>query len=97
CPHHFELYLSQPHSYKELPIRYAELAKLYRYEQSGELSGLQRVRSFTLADAHIIARESQADDEINKVLDLIEYLADIFTLKQGEDYYYRLSLGDRSD
>jgi threonyl-tRNA synthetase len=97
CPHHFELYLSQPHSYKELPMRYAELAKLYRYEQSGELSGLQRVRTFTLADAHIIARESQAEDEINGVLDLIEFIADKFQLEHGKDYHYRLSLGDRED
>src|SRR3954465_6742668 len=64
CPHHFELYLSKPHSYRELPIRIAELAKLYRYEQSGELMGLQRVRSFCLSDAHIIcASEQQAADE----------------------------------
>lgn len=97
CPHHFELYLSQPHSYKELPMRYAELAKLYRYEQSGELSGLQRVRTFTLADAHIIARESQAEEEINKVLDLIEFIAEKFHLEPGKDYHYRLSLGDRED
>ncbi len=97
CPHHFELYLSHMHSYKELPIRYAELGKLYRYEQSGELSGLQRVRSFTLADAHIIARKDQAEEEINKVLDLIEFIADAFHLEAGKDYHYRLSLGDRTD
>ncbi|HEX7017517.1 MAG TPA: threonine--tRNA ligase [Patescibacteria group bacterium] len=97
CPHHFELYDHQPHSYKELPLRYAELAKLYRYEQSGELSGLQRVRSFCLADAHIIAMKSQAESEIHGVLDLIEYIADVFGLKAGENYSYRLSLGDRSD
>ena len=97
CPHHFELYLRKPHSYKELPIRFAELAKLYRYEQSGELAGLQRVRVFTLADAHIIARRDQAREEINRVLDLIEYVADAFGLKPGKDYHYRLSLGDRND
>ncbi len=97
CPHHFELYLSKPHSYKELPMRYAELAKLYRYEQSGELAGLQRVRTFTLADAHIIARRDQAEEEINGVLDLIEFIADKFHLEFGKDYHYRLSLGDRSD
>lgn len=97
CPHHFELYLSHQHSYKELPLRFAELAKLYRYEQSGELSGLQRVRTFCLADAHIIAMKSQAEQEINGVLDLIEYLAGIFGLKPGQDYHYRLSLGDRND
>src|SRR3990167_11520461 len=54
CPHHFQLYLSRPRSYRELPMRIAELAQLYRYEQSGELMGLQRVRTFCLADAHII-------------------------------------------
>src|SRR3990170_7673612 len=88
CPHHFELYLNKPHSYKELPIRYAELGKLYRYEQSGELAGLQRVRTFTLADAHIIARRDQATEEINNVLDLIEYIADVFKLAKGTDYHY---------
>jgi len=97
CPHHFELYDSQPHSYKELPMRFAELAKLYRYEQSGELSGLLRVRSFCLADAHIIAMKSQAEAEIKGVLELIEYIAGIFGLKAGEHYHYRLSLGDRAD
>lgn len=97
CPHHFELYLDKLHSYRELPVRYAELAKLYRYEQSGELAGLQRVRSFTLADAHIIARKDQAEEEVNKVLDLIEFIADKFQLEFGKDYHYRLSLGDRKD
>ncbi len=97
CPHHFELYLSRPHSYKELPMRIAELAKLYRYEQSGELSGLQRVRSFCLADAHIVCRREQAESEINGVIDLIEFIAGMFGLKAGENYHYRLSLGDRSD
>lgn len=97
CPHHFELYLSKPHSYKELPIRYAELAQLYRYEQSGELSGLQRVRTFCLADAHIIARRSQAETEINGVLDLIEHITKVLGLEEGVHYHYRLSLGDRAN
>lgn len=97
CPHHFELYLSKPHSYKELPMRLAELAKLYRYEQSGELSGLLRVRSFCLADAHIVAMPSQAEQELHGVLDLIEHIAAVFGLKAGENYSYRLSLGDRND
>lgn len=97
CPHHFELYLSRPRSYRELPIRYAELAKLYRYEQSGELMGLQRVRSFCLADAHIIARADQVGGEINRVLDLIERMASTLGLKMGINYWYRLSLGDRQD
>lgn len=98
CPHHFELYLDKPHSYRELPMRIAELAKLYRYEQSGELMGLQRVRSFCLADAHIIcASEEQAVEEIAKALDLIEYVAGVFGLKQGTNFRYRLSLGDRAN
>ena len=98
CPHHFELYLSQPHSYRELPIRLAELAQLYRYEQSGELMGLQRVRTFCLADAHIIcASEEQAVEEAGRALDLIEYVSGVLGLKLGEDYRYRLSLGDRAN
>lgn len=98
CPHHFELYLREPHSYRDLPIRYAELAKLYRYEQSGELMGLQRTRSFCLSDAHVVcASEEQAIDEIHKALDLIEYANGVLGLKMGEDYTYRLSLGDRAN
>lgn len=98
CPHHFELFLSRPHSYRELPLRIAEVAKLYRYEQSGELMGLQRVRSFCLSDAHIIcATEEQAVEEIGKALDLIEHVADIFGFVKGKEYWYRLSLGDRSN
>lgn len=96
CPHHFQLYLQKPRSYRELPMRIAELAQLYRYEQSGELMGLQRVRTFCLADAHIIcASEEQAMQEISSALDLIEHMAGIFGLNLGEHYSYRLSLGDR--
>ncbi len=98
CPHHFELYLSKPHSYRELPMRIAELAQLYRYEQSGELMGLQRVRTFCLADAHIIcASEEQAVEEIGKALDLIEYVTSVFGLTLDKDYRYRLSLGSRTN
>ncbi|MSU45115.1 MAG: threonine--tRNA ligase [Candidatus Zambryskibacteria bacterium] len=98
CPHHFELYLSKPHSYRELPMRIAELAKLYRYEASGNLSGLVRVRSFCLADSHIIcADKEQAKFEVASVLELIEEVAGTFGLKKGEDFWYRLSLGDRND
>lgn len=98
CPHHFELYANRPRSYRELPLRIAELAKLYRYEGSGELSGLVRVRSFCLADAHIIcADKDQAGEEVGKALDLIEHIATIFGLKLGDNYSYRLSLGDRQD
>lgn len=97
CPHHFQLYASRPHTYKELPIRIAELAKQFRYEKSGELTGLMRVRSFCLADAHIICTKEQATGEINNVLDLIEYSAAALGLAKGENYRYRLSLGDRAD
>lgn len=98
CPHHFELYLSRPRSYRELPMRIAELAKLYRYEQSGELMGLQRVRTFELSDAHIVcASEEQAADEAGKALDLIDHMASVFGLVYGVDYRYRLSLGDRTN
>ena len=98
CPHHFELYLSKPRSYRDLPMRIAELAKLYRYANSGNLVGLIRVRSFCLADSHIIcADDNQARDEIFKVLDLIQYIASKFGLKKGEDFWYRLSLGNRKD
>ncbi len=98
CPHHFELYLSKPRSYRELPMRIGELAKLYRYEQSGELSGLLRVRGFCLADAHIICKDAeQAGSEVNGALDLIEYVCAVFGLKPGTDFWYRLSLGDRAN
>jgi threonyl-tRNA synthetase len=97
CPHHFELYASKPRSYKELPFRIAELAKQFRYEKSGELTGLIRVRSFCLADSHIICQPDQAMDEINAVLDLIEYVSATLGLDTGDNYRYRLSLGDRKD
>lgn len=98
CPHHFELYLSKPHSYKELPIRIAELAKLYRYEKSGELTGLMRVRSFCLADSHIIcADELQVENEAMNVLDLIEYIAKTLGLEMYKNYRYHLALGDKND
>ncbi|OGH18286.1 MAG: threonine--tRNA ligase [Candidatus Levybacteria bacterium RIFCSPLOWO2_01_FULL_37_20] len=97
CPHHFMLYKSTPHSYKELPVRLAEISPQFRYEKSGELTGLMRVRMFTLSDAHIIARPDQAEEEINNVLDLIESVNSKFGLVKGKDYKYRLSLGDRND
>lgn len=98
CPHHFQLFLSKPRSYRELPMRIAELAQLYRYEQSGELMGLQRVRTFCLADAHIMcANEEQAISEIGGALDLIEYAAGVFGLTLGTHYRYRLSLGNRKN
>jgi threonyl-tRNA synthetase len=98
CPHHFQIYLNEPRSYRDLPMRIAELAKLYRYEASGELSGLVRVRTFCLADAHIIcAGKEQAIAEVALALDLIEHIASVFGLARDNDYWYRLSLGDRAD
>lgn len=98
CPHHFQLYADKPRSYRELPMRIAELAKLYRYEGSGELAGLVRVRSFCLADAHIICKDKeQASAEVGQALNLIEHMASVFGLSLGKDYSYRLSLGDRSN
>ncbi|MEK7653464.1 MAG: threonine--tRNA ligase [Patescibacteria group bacterium] len=97
CPHHFELYLSRPRTYKELPLKIAELAKQFRYEKSGELSGLMRVRSFCLADSHIVCRLDQAKEQINEALDLIEYVASVMGIKKGENFRYRLSLGDRKE
>ena len=94
CPHHFALFMSRPRSYRELPIRYAEMASLYRYEKSGELTGLIRVREFVLADSHNFVRKIQAADEINFVLDLIEYISGVLGLKVEQDFVYRLSLGD---
>jgi len=97
CPHHYQLYLAKPRSYRELPYRIAELAKQFRYEKSGELTGLIRVRSFCLADSHIICKKEDVESEINSVLDLIEDMAKIFGLERGRDYRYRLSIGDKKD
>ncbi|MCX6760044.1 MAG: threonine--tRNA ligase [Candidatus Nealsonbacteria bacterium] len=97
CPHHYQIYTSKPKSYKELPFRIAELSKLFRYEKSGELTGLIRVRSFCLADAHIICQKEKAVDEINGALNLIEDSAIALGIKPGIDFSYRLSLGDRRD
>ena len=97
CPHHYQLFSAKQRSYRELPFRIAELAKLFRYEKSGELTGLVRVRSFCLADAHIICAKDQAIKEIGQVLDLIEFCSRALGLKKGKDYRYRLSLGERND
>ena len=97
CPHHYMYYASRPRSYRELPFRIAELAKQFRYEKSGELTGLMRVRLFCLADSHIICQKEQAVSEINNVLDLIEHVAGVLGLEKGANYRYRLSLGDRKD
>jgi threonyl-tRNA synthetase len=97
CPHHFMFYKSEPHSYRDLPYRIGEIAHQYRYEKSGELSGLTRVRMFCLADAHIIAAKDQAKQVIKEVLELIDFINETLGLVKGKDYRYRLSLGDRAD
>lgn len=97
CPHHFILYSDKKRSYRELPMRIAELARLFRYEKSGELTGMVRVISFCLADAHIVCTEDQAKSELKAVIDLIEYVAKVLGLKKGEDFSYCLSLGDRNN
>ena len=92
CPHHCEIYKSSPRSYKDLPIRFSEFGTVYRYEQSGELHGLTRVRSFTQDDAHMFVRQEQLKDEFKKVIDLILYVFKIFKF---EDYTAQISLRDK--
>jgi threonyl-tRNA synthetase len=94
CPHHCEIYSSRPHSYKELPIRYAEFGTVYRYEMSGELHGLTRVRGFTQDDAHIFCRPDQLKEEFTKVIDIILYL---FKALDFTDYTAQISLRDPED
>lgn len=91
CPHQFIIYKSRPHSYKELPIRYAEVARLFRNEKSGELMGLTRIRQFTLSDAHIICRPEQVEEEFAKVLQFIEYITKTL---QIDGLWYRFSKWD---
>ena len=97
CPYHFALFKSRPRSYHEMPVSFAEISPQFRYEKSGELSGLMRVRMFTLADAHIITQPEKAKDEIKAVLDLIDFVNNRFGMVKGADYRYRLSLGDRKE
>ncbi len=80
CPHHHQIYMMKPHSYRELPIRLFEYGTVYRYEQSGELNGLTRVRGFTQDDAHIYCTRDQLKDEIKGVVDIIRYFFDIFDM-----------------
>lgn len=91
CPHHFMMYKEKLHSYRELPIRIAELGNMYRYEQSGELSGLSRVRSMTLNDAHIFCTVEQIQQEVASVLEMID---EAYRKLGFTDYWYRLSLRD---
>ena len=91
CPHHCEIYKVRPRSYKDLPIRYAEFGTVYRYEQSGELHGLTRVRGFTQDDAHIFCRPDQVKDEFKKVIDLVLYVLEALGF---DDYTAQVSLRD---
>lgn len=91
CPHHCEIYKHKPHSYKELPIRYAEFGTVYRYEQSGELHGLTRVRGFTQDDAHIFCRPDQVKEEFIKVIDLVLH---VFSALGFKDFTAQISLRD---
>jgi threonyl-tRNA synthetase len=91
CPHHCELYKFKPRSYKDLPVRFAEFGTVYRYEQSGELHGLTRVRGFTQDDAHLFCRPDQIKDEFKKVIDIIFI---IFKALNFENYSAQISLRD---
>ena len=91
CPHHCEIYKARPWSYKELPIRYAEFGTVYRYEQSGELHGLTRVRGFTQDDAHIFCTPDQLDQEFKNVIDLVLY---VFKSLGFENFQAQVSIRD---
>ena len=91
CPHHCEIYKFKPRSYKDLPVRYAEFGTVYRYEQSGELHGLTRVRGFTQDDAHIFCRPDQVKEEFVKVVDLVLY---VLKALHFEDFTAQISLRD---
>lgn len=91
CPHHCEIYKSKPRSYKDLPVRYAEFGTVYRYEQSGELHGLTRVRGFTQDDAHIFCRQDQVKEEFAKVIDLVLH---VFGALGFGDFTAQVSLRD---
>lgn len=91
CPHHCEIYKSKPHSYRDLPLRLAEFGTVYRYEQSGELHGLTRVRGFTQDDAHIFCTSEQVKNEFIKVIDLVLY---VFNALDFKDYTAQISLRD---
>ncbi|MEO6845574.1 MAG: threonine--tRNA ligase [Ginsengibacter sp.] len=94
CPHHCEIYKSSPRSYKDLPLRLAEFGTVYRYEQSGELHGLTRVRGFTQDDAHLFCMPGQVKDEFKKVIDLVLYT---FSSLGFNDYTAQISLRDKND
>ncbi|RYZ51813.1 MAG: threonine--tRNA ligase [Sphingobacteriales bacterium] len=94
CPHHCEIYKSQPRSYRDLPLRLAEFGTVYRYEQSGELHGLTRVRGFTQDDAHLFCQPDQVKEEFKKVIDLVMY---VFTSLDFQNFTAQISLRDQED
>jgi len=94
CPHHIQIYANDQHSYRDLPVRIAELATQYRYEKSGELSGLSRVRAMCLNDAHIFCTPAQVKEEIKKVVEMVQAA---YRKLNITDYSYRLSLHDASN
>ncbi|WP_432732375.1 threonine--tRNA ligase [Staphylococcus capitis] len=94
CPHHMMIYNNKPHSYRELPIRIAELGTMHRYEASGAVSGLQRVRGMTLNDSHIFVRPDQIKEEFKRVVNMIQEVYEDFGFK---DYTFRLSYRDPED
>ena len=94
CPHHCEIYKTQPRSYKDLPLRLAEFGTVYRYEQSGELHGLTRVRGFTQDDAHLFCRPEQVLEEFKKVIDLVMF---VFTSLDFHEFTAQISLRDKED
>ncbi len=94
CPHHCEIYKAEPRSYKDLPLRLAEFGTVYRYEQSGELHGLTRVRGFTQDDAHLFCMPTQVKDEFKKVIDLVLY---VFNSLGFTDFTAQISLRDQDD
>ena len=94
CPHHCEIFRSSPRSYRDLPLRFAEFGTVYRYEQSGELHGLTRVRGFTQDDAHLFCRPDQLQEEFEKVIDLILY---VFKTLKMNDFMAQISLRDPSN
>jgi len=94
CPHHCEIFNASPRSYRDLPLRFAEFGTVYRYEQSGELHGLTRVRGFTQDDAHIFCRPDQLEEEFKKVIDLVLY---VFKALDFKEFVAQVSLRDKNN
>src|SRR5205807_5070212 len=91
CPHHIQIYKATPHSYRDLPVRLAEFGTVYRYEQTGELNGMTRVRGFTQDDAHLFITPEQVESELRSNLDLVLF---IFNTLGLSDYRVRLGFRD---